>query len=456
MTSTKELTYDLAVIGAGSAGLTAALHAAELGAKTVLIEKDKIGGYDLWSGSVPSKVLIKSAKVYDTIKRAEEFGVHVEQTRLIWGAVKMRVADVRDDIKKVQREALRSAGIEVVVGTASFVDANTLRVTTTNGEQLVRANKFIIATGASPRIPEIDGLASSGYILPHHLYNLPTMPRTLTILGGGPAACEFAHAFGRFGSKVTVLHTGDALLPGADAEVSAMCRRLLEQEGVKVHLQATPNRVHVDEDDMRHIELVDEDGNAQSVQGAQLLIAGDEEPNFANLGLEAIGVRTGTSSIIIDNKCRTSAEHIWACGSVVGTNIEHAQYVAKNALTLAQTCVDYREEPWAVFTDPEIAWFGATESEATAKNGNIRVFRRRFDKLDRAIIEGETQGFIKVIANENKRLLGVHIVGPGAAELIHQWAPAIRVGALMVYATSIAKVQTTISASSHGPAHWTN
>lgn len=454
MSTPDETQYDLAVIGAGTAGLVASFLGATLGAKTLLIEKEKVGGECLWTGCVPSKTLIKSARVFDTIKRAEEFGVHVEQTRLVWGAVKMRIADVRDEIKALEREEIKRAGIEVLNGTARFEAPGVLQVATKAGETTVRARKFIIATGTKSRVPQIEGLVDSGFITHEQVYDFPYLPRTMTILGGGPIACELAQAFQRFGCKITILQKGERLLPKEDAEISAACQRLLEQEGVTIYLNVDVTRISRD-DDAKHVEFRDADGNTQTVQGGELLVATGKEPHLDELNLEAVGVKSDDKGIIVDDHLRTSVANIWACGDVTGKFLftHMAEYQAKvatqNALLPVKQKADYRVVPWTTFTDPEISHLGLSEEEAQSEHGVIKVFRQQFKTLDRAIIEGETTGFTKVVTSESGRVLGVHIIGPSAGELIHNWIPALRDGALIQEMAEAIHVYPTLSEIGH-------
>ncbi len=240
-------TYDIAVIGAGTGGLVSAFLCDSLGAKTALIEKARMGGECLWTGCVPSKALIRSAKVFDTVKRAEEFGVHVENVRPIWRAVQLRLAAVRDEIKKHEREEMAKTKIDFITADARFIDAHTLELTDKNGTKELHANKFILATGTKANIPEIPGLSEVDFLTHETIFDVPSLPRSLVILGGGPIACEFAQAFARFGTKVTILQRGERLLAKEDEEISATLQALLENEGVQIYLESTTTRIEKDE-----------------------------------------------------------------------------------------------------------------------------------------------------------------------------------------------------------------
>ncbi|MDF2439662.1 MAG: hypothetical protein JWN98_646 [Abditibacteriota bacterium] len=445
--------YDLAVIGAGTAGLVSAVVASSLDAKVLLIERDRVGGECLWTGCVPSKTLIRSARAFDQINRSEEFGIHIEKQRVVWSAVRLRIADVRDEIKALERRELERSNVELLSGTATFVDHHTLRVATKAGDKIVRARKFILATGTKARLPEIEGLAEAGFITHEQIFDLPNLPRSLAIIGGGPIGCEFAQAFARLGCKVTLIQSGAVLLPKEDAEISEAAARVLRNSGVTLHLGAKVLSVHGD-DDGKHITL-ESAGESHTLRASQILVATGKTPDLKALNLAAVGVKTDERSVIVDDQLKTTAKNIWACGDITGkylfTHVAEYQgkIAAQNALLPAKARVDYRVVPWTTFTDPEISHLGQTEEEARQEWGDCRVFRQPFKELDRAIIEGETDGFLKVVTTPNGRVVGVHIIGPGAGELIHTWIPAVKDGALIHEFGEAIHVYPTLSEINH-------
>ncbi|RYG67920.1 pyridine nucleotide-disulfide oxidoreductase [bacterium] len=427
--------YDLAVIGAGTGGLVSAFIADSLGAKVALIEADKIGGECLWRGCVPSKTLVKSAKVFDLVKRCEEFGVHVEKPRLIWNAVKLRLLDVRDEIKKGERDELAKTKIDQIIGKATFVEPHTLEIESKGSHRLISAKKFIIATGSRATIPEIEGLEAAGYITHEGLFERPNLPKSLIFVGGGPVAVEMAQAFARFGTKVTLLQSGSRLLPKEEPEVSELIKQLLENEGVKIFLNASVNRVEPGESQKTvHFTV---DGVEESAKAGEIVIAVGKTPNFDSLNLAIAGVEASEKGIAVDAHLRTTAKHVWACGDVTGQYLftHAAEYEAKiaaqNALLPVSAKVDFRALPWVTFTDPEIAHLGLTQEEAEKEHGKVKVWKTPFKTLDRAIIEGETSGFIQIVTTGSGRILGVHIAGPSAGEIIASFIPAVREGALL-------------------------
>jgi pyruvate/2-oxoglutarate dehydrogenase complex dihydrolipoamide dehydrogenase (E3) component len=429
--------YDVAVIGGGTAGLVSGVLTKSLGAKTVLIEKARIGGECLWTGCVPSKALIKSARVFDTVKRAEEFGVHVEKPRVVWNAVKLRIADVRDEIKALERRELERSGLEIVNGTARFRDAKTLLVQTHNGDRAISARKFILACGTKVRLPDIEGLEKVGYLTHENVFDLPSLPRSMTIIGGGPIACELAQAFTRFGTKVTLLQKAERLLTKEDAEISAAAQRVLEQEGVSIHLSSEVQRVAISEDDKIHVEWRGTAGSPQTTTSSRLLVATGKTVELSELNLSAAGIQWNSDGVVVDGYLRTTASNVWACGDVTGkylfTHVAEyqAKIAAQNALLPLKAKADHSAVPWTTFTDPEISHLGLTEDEARREHGDIKVYRAHFKELDRAIIEGDTNGFIKVVTTGSGRIVGVHIIGASAGETIHSFVPALREGILI-------------------------
>jgi pyruvate/2-oxoglutarate dehydrogenase complex dihydrolipoamide dehydrogenase (E3) component len=444
--------FDLAVIGAGTGGLVSAFLADSLGARVALIEKERVGGESLWTGCVPSKTLIKSARVYDTVKRAIEFGVRTENPRVVWNAVKLRIADVRDDIKKLEREELSRTKIEMISGVARFEDGSTLRVQGKSGERIIRAKKFILATGSKIRIPKIDGLEEAGFLTYADVYTLPSLPRSLVMFGGGPVACEMAQALTRLDCSVTVLHAGSTLLEEEDAEISALAAKMLEQDGATILCGTEIQSVHLDGEKKR--VTFSHDGEEKSVTASEILIAAGKEIDLSELNIAATGARWSTHGVEVDDYL-CAAQNLWACGDVTGeplfTHVAAAQgkIAAQNALLPVGKKWDARVVPWTTFTDPEIARVGLTEQAAQRGYADVKVFQQRFSHLDRAIIEGETRGFTKVVTTGDGRIVGAHIVGPSAGELIHQFVSAVREGALLQEFAETIFVYPTLSGIVH-------
>lgn len=430
---------DVAVIGGGTAGLVSAAVAASLGARATIIEADKIGGECLWRGCVPSKTLLKSARVFHTVKGAAEFGVHLEKPRLIWSAVKLRLADVRDEIKRAEREALKKSGVQTLSGRARFLDANTLEIESKAGARKFTAKEFVLATGSTPRIPKIDGLDEVGFIPPDGLFDKPALPKSLIFIGGGPVSIEMAQAFARFGAKVTILQHGERILDKEEPEVSALMLKLLRAEGITIHLNAAATRAEW-EGERKQIWFDTPGEKDQSVNADEIVVSIGKIPVFENLGLENIGVKADKKGIGVDAHLKTSAANVWACGDATGgpyfTHVAENQgkIAGANAVLpapLAQK-LDNRGLSWVTFTDPEVAHLGQTLAEAKKEWGeSARAWHIPFSELDRAIIEGETSGFARIITTGSGRIVGAHIVGAHAGEIIGSLIIPVREGALI-------------------------
>ena len=431
-----EFDYDVAVIGAGTAGLVSAFVADSLGARVALIERDKVGGECLWRGCVPSKALIKSAKVWELVKRSEEFGVHLEKPKLVWNAVRLRLADVRDDIKKLEREQLAESKITQLFGAASFVDAHTISLEKDGQTRQIRAKKWILATGSRAKIPEIEGLREHGFLAPHDLFSRPSLPKSLVFLGGGPIACEMAQAFARFGTRVVILQSGAQLLPREESDLAAKLAEILRAEGIEIHLNARALRVETGGSQKKIVFRVG--GEERSAQAGEIVLATGKTPDFGGLNLEKIGVETENGAVKTDETLRTSAPNVWACGDILGRHLfthaaEHEAKIAGANAVLPKVLarkIEYNGLPWVTFTDPEFARVGLSQSEAE-KQGRVKVYDVPFKTLDRAIIEGETAGLARIITSGSGRILGATIFGPSAGEILTALVPAVREGALL-------------------------
>lgn len=447
-------TYDLAVIGGGTGGLVSAVAAKSLGANVVLIEREKIGGECLWTGCVPSKTLIKSAKVLYSVQTAEEFGIHVEKPRAIWNAIRLRIKDVQDDIKKLEREEIAKAHLEIINGDASFLDAHTLSVQSQSGTQTISAKKFILSIGLQTRVPKIEGLREAGFITNRDVFDLPNLPRTMVILGGGSQGCEFAQAFARLGTKVTLLHRGERMLTREDVEVSNLAHRVLEQSGVAVFTNANVANVARDDGEKAVVSFL-HDGEMKTAEATRLFVATGKYADYSSLKLSEIGVQWDERGLVVDSHLRTTLDHIWACGDCIGENLwthaaEHeAKIAVQNALLPVKKKRDNRVTPRATFLDPECASVGWSEEQAKIEYSNVRVLRSEFKTLDRAIIEGETQGFCKVICTSSGVIIGAHIVGASAGELIHPFVSAVRDGMTISEFGDTMHVYPTLSEIAH-------
>lgn len=427
--------FDVLVIGAGTAGLVSAFVADSLGARVGLVESDKIGGECLWRGCVPSKTLVRSAKIFELVKRSEEFGIHLEKPRVVWNAVRLRIQDVQDEVKKLERAELSKSGIEILKGRARFLDSHALELEDSNGEKrVVTAQKFIVATGSKPRVPEVQNLEEVGFLLPHDLFSQPSLPRSLLFLGGGPIACEMAQAMQRLGAKVTIVHSGSRLLEKEEPDASELIESILRAEGVEIHLEAHVTRAEVVEDKKSLFW-----GEGKSASASHIVLSAGKVADLESLDLNKAGVEVENDSIRVNDRLQTSASHIFACGDVLGrflfTHVaEHEGKIAgANAVlpSLTGQRIDYSGLVWVTFCDPEIAHVGQTFEQAQKEWGEAKKWDVPYSRLDRALIEGETAGFCRVITTASGRIVGGHIIGPSAGETIAALVPAVRSGALI-------------------------
>lgn len=419
--------FNVTVIGGGAGGLVAAIGFATLGVKTALIEKHALGGDCLYYGCVPSKTLLHTAKVAATLKRSEELGVTCPSFMVDFQKVMSHMRRVITNIGLHDDPSrFEAMGIKVIFGQPRFVDANVLEI----GEQRLYSKKFVLATGSSPAVPPIPGLKETGYITNIEAFSLERLPSSLAILGGGPIGVEFAQVFSRLGSDVTVIDQAPSILFREDAELSAALDKYLQAEGIKTILGAGITKV--ERRDGNKAVTISQGGQKQEILVEEILVALGRTANVKDLNLEAAGVTYTPKGVTVDNTLRTSAPHIWACGDVTGkyqfTHVAEyqARLVVRNALLPLKAKADYRVVPWTTFTDPELAHVGLTEAEAKSQGLNYKVFRVEFADIDRAITDDQAKGFTKVICSPQGKILGAHILGPNAGDLIHEFVLAMR------------------------------
>lgn len=429
--ASNDVSYDLVVIGGGSAGLTAANTALHLGARVALVDRHRLGGECLWTGCVPSKSLIAAARAAHQARTLDRFGLSGALNPIDLGAVMDRVQQVMATIDRGDNaDALRARGVAVHLGQARFLDAHTLDV---DGRRL-HGRAFIICTGSHASTPPIPGLDSVSYLTNETLFDLRRLPDHLIVAGGGPQGVEMAQAFRRLGARVTVLAGPRGLLPREDHDVSSAVTVLFARENIAVRQAEMTSVASVDGVDGAIRVLYD----GGTVDGDALLIALGRKPNVDGLGLEAAGVvYDHERGIKVDPYLRTAAAHILACGDVTGPYLFthaagfQAATAVRNALLPALKSKPALEPmPWTTFTDPEVARVGLTEDEARRiHDDSILVLRSTFDHVDRAICDDEKEGFVKLIVSPWRgKILGGHIVGAHAGELIQEVTLAMRHG----------------------------
>ncbi len=411
--------YNLIVIGGGSAGLIASLISATLKAKTMLIESDRMGGDCLNTGCVPSKTLIASAKVAQSMRQAKEFGIRSEEPKVDFPSVMRRVHNA---IRKIEPndsiERYTSLGVDCVKGKGKIVDAHRVKV----NDDVFAARSIVVASGASPTLPPVPGLRESVPLTTENLWELKTLPKRLVILGGGPIGSELAQAFSRLGSEVTLVEMLDRILPLEDADASAVLTATFQKEGVNILTGWVATRCEPGKLTIKSGE------DEQTIDFDNILVATGRAPLVNDMGLQEVGVELNPDRTIKTNDyMQTTVRSIYACGDVVGpyqfTHMasHQAWYASVNSLIRPfwRFKTNMSVVPWATFTDPELARVGLSEQQAKDQNlpHDVTVFP--FDDSDRSVAEGTREGFVKLITPRGKdKLLGACIVGVNAGELI--------------------------------------
>ncbi len=427
----KKFDTNMVVIGAGSGGLVSAYIAAAVKAKVTLIEKHKMGGDCLNTGCVPSKALIKSATIAQNIRDSAQFGIDAKLEQINFKAAMQRVHDVIQKIEPHDSvERYSSLGVDCIQGEAHISSPWTVEV---NG-QTIRTRNIIIASGARPFVPPIDGLQDIEYLTSDTLWQLDEKPARLAVLGGGPIGCELSQAFTRLGVQVTQVEMMDRLLGREDLEVSSAVLHQFEKDGVDVRLNT--KAIRVEKTDHNKFLLCEYDGSVSKIAFDQLLIAIGRTPNVSGFGLETLDIQLNKNRTIETTPfLQTNFANIFAVGDVAGpyqfthTSAHQAWYATVNALfgQFKKFRVDYRVIPFATFTHPEIARVGINEIEAKEKNIQYEVTRYGIDDLDRAIADGTDEGFVKVLTPPGKdKILGVTIVGAHSGDLIAEFVLAMK------------------------------
>jgi len=436
--------YDLVVIGGGSAGLMAADFAARLGARVALVEKNLVGGDCTWTGCVPSKALLKVAKVAHEARTAAQYGVLTSEPQVDMSRVREYVWGTIDETYQQETpEKLARQGIEVIIGAARFIDAHTLQA----GERTLSADKFIIATGAHPLIPDISGLRDVPFLTYLEIFDNHRLPERLIVLGAGPIGVEMAQAYQRLGSQATLVDKH--VLPRDEPEAGEVIRTVFAREGIQL---VTGLATAARQEGAEIVLNVKE----QEVRGDMLLVAVGRSPIVAGLDLEEAGVAYSNKGIQVDDRLRTTAKHIYAAGDCVGsyqfTHFAGWQgfNAVRNALLPGSSSGFEEAVPWTTFTDPEVAHVGLTEAQAREKHGaSVRAARWEMADLDRAVVENNRDGFIKLVHHKRGRRLGATSVAERAGEAITEFTQALKHGykmrdladAIHVYPTYSTAVQ---------------
>jgi len=445
--------YDLVIIGMGSGGMIGAEFAATIGLRVAVVERGRVGGDCLWTGCVPSKALLASAKAAHTMRVADTYGlpsvVPEIDTSLVWKrirAIQQEIAATDDD-----PDRFRAEGVEIVRGAARIAGPNTVRVMGegARGDDRDLETRFIlVCTGSRPVVPPIEGLQEAGFLTSETLWDLDRAPASMVMIGAGPIATEMSQAFARLGISTTVLQKGPRVLPRDEPDLVDLLVAKLRSEGVDLHFNVEIERVTVSAS--RKIVFGSENGEPARWDAEELLVATGRRPNVEGLGLEEVGVKVGRTGVEVDERMRTAVPSIYAAGDVAGRFLftHSAGYEAVRAVRDAfypgkGKVTDF--VPWCTFTDPELAHAGLTVAEAEKKHGDdVEVYRLDLSHSDRARADNATEGAIVVVTAKGK-VVGAHILAPAAGEMIHELALAINEGLKLAEVASLIHVYPTLS-----------
>ena len=429
--------YNVVVIGAGTAGLVTAAVAGALGAKVALIEKHLMGGDCLNVGCVPSKAMIRAARAWADVRDAHEFGIHIPGTvKYDFAAVMARMRQIRARISQNDSaHRFKKLGIDVFLGEGRFTGADTIDV----GGQTVTFKKAVICTGARAAAPSISGLLDVGYLTNETVFALTDLPRRLAVIGAGPIGCELAQAFARFGSRVSLFERMSRILPREDTDAADIVQAQMKMDGVSFRFRSNVARVERRGDEkIIHYEM---NGDMEECAVDEILVGAGRTPNVEGLDLERVGVVYDvTHGVTVSGRLQTTNPQIYAAGDIcfpfkfTHTADAMAQIVIQNALFphpfgLGYASTDSLIIPWCTYTEPEIAHVGMYEADANARGIKVDTFTFNLDEVDRAILDGQEQGFARVhVKKGTDQLVGATIVAAHAGEMISELTVAMKAG----------------------------
>ena len=425
----ERLKADLCIIGAGAGGLSIAAGAAQMGAEVVLFEGGAMGGDCLNHGCVPSKALLAAGKALARQRGDSRYGIVSEPGRVDFEAVKAHVQGVIDAIAPMDSvERFEGLGVKVIESYARFTGPRTVE----GGDVEVTARRIIVATGSTPMVPPVPGLADGPYLTNETVFGVDTLPEHLIVMGGGPIGIELAQAFRNLGARVTVVEMA-RIMAKDDGELVDLLRHRLVEDGIEILEGLQAREVTYPVGGGVVVTVGDADGGAvREISGSHILVAAGRKATMEGLDLDKAGVTATPKGIVVDAGLRTSNRRVYAVGDVAGpyqfTHIAgyHAGIVIRSALFRMPAKVDYRAVPWVTYADPELASVGLSEAEARAAHGEIQVLRWSMEENDRAQAERDTEGMVKVIITPKGRILGAAIIGAHAGEMIQIWCLAIQ------------------------------
>lgn len=429
-----EISKSIIVIGGGPGGYVAAIRAAQLGAKVTLIEKEHVGGTCLNIGCIPTKVLLHTAEMFTEIKASQEMGIKISDIEIDWNQLQNRKESVVNQLVDGVTGLLQLNNIELIRGSAEFIDRNNIKVTKNDGSEIsIQAETIIIASGSSPFIPPIEGVELNGVIDSTGALSLKKLPEKMVIIGGGVIGIEFATVFNSLGCEVTIVEMLPFILPPIDREIADILHARLNSEGIKIHTGA---KVMSIVQNGKNLSVnVEKDGNKFSVEGEKVLISVGRRANTAGLNLEALGIKMTRGCIDVNDRMETNIKNIYAIGDCTGKSMlahtasQQGEVAAENIMGI-NSIMDYKTIPACVYTKPELASVGLTEEQASQKGIEYNVGRFPLTANGKALIMNDYNGLIKIIADKKYgEILGVHILGPRATDLIVEGALAIKLEA---------------------------
>ena len=418
--------FDVVVIGGGTAGLVTASGCARLGRRVALIEREKLGGDCLWTGCVPTKALVATARLAHQMRTAAAWGLEPHappiDARSVMDSMReaQRITGVHDDPEK-----FRKLGIEIIEGNARLAARNVVDV---DGRRL-ESKDIVIATGSRTNVPPIPGLSESGFTDHASFLKQNSFPRSIVILGGGYIGIEFAQIFQRLGTTVTVVEMRDDIVHKEDPDAIEAVRHILRDEGIEIHTGWTAKSVN-----QKAVRIENRNSESREISAEAIFVASGRRGNTENLGLEDAGVKIERSYVVVNKYLETSTPRIWACGDVHGrlqfTHVAayEAVKLVRNMLFPGRSAVDYDNVPWALYTDPEIGHLGLTEPEARERFGVVRIYKAQMQDVDRAVVDRTPLGFVKFVCDRKGNVLGCHAVCANASTLIEEVVVARKKG----------------------------
>ena len=431
MENVRREAYDICVLGGGPAGYVAAIRAAQLGAKVVLIENREIGGTCLNRGCIPTKALLKTSEVLYLLNKSKEFGIESNITALDSGVVASRKDRVVKSLRMGLEHLLSKNGIEVLRGIGKILSAGSVEVDTQDGALQISCGKLILTTGSEPLLPDIPGIGLEGVLSSDEALEMQSIPESITIIGAGAIGLEFATLYNSLRSKVTVVELMDTLLPREDKEITSELLKIMKRQGIKFRLGSGVKRIDRDE----HGLLVYIGGEDAPLVSEKVLVAIGRKLNSASDGIVSLGIKTNKGAIVVDEHMQTSVSGIYALGDVIGGSLlahlafAEGKVAVENALGLPGR-INYNAVPSCVYTNPEVASVGMSEEEAGTKGIPVKTGRFDFRNNGRALCHFEREGFVKVVTEEHTGvIIGACILGHNASELISELTLAISLGA---------------------------